>query len=292
MLRYLFLEMRPKQWLKNVVILLPVLFVDKLLGTQIWQNLLLIFAFFCLTASSVYIFNDIFDREKDQKHPEKKYRPIASGQLPVSVAVIAALIFLTVSFIFSFSIDNRLGWVLISYVILMFLYSFRLKHIPIVDMMVIAIGFILRIIAGAFALNVLPSNWIIVTTFFFALFFVSVKRRLELKMLEGEATNHRAVLDHYPAEFSDILLGITSTATILSYSIYTLEESVVARLGTQSLIYSVPFVFLFITRLIYLSITDDQVKTSDPTNIILNDQVVLLSSIGWIISVVLIMMIF
>lgn len=291
MLKLLLFEMRPRQWLKNLVIFLPAVFANQIFTIANIPKLGSGFVIFSFVVSSLYIFNDICDRKQDSHHPEKKHRPIASGKLSVTVAFSFATMLLITCLLVGLYFSQTFFYILISYALLILIYSFKLKKIPIIDMTVIAAGFVLRIIAGAFLIQVQPSNWIIITTFFFALFFVATKRRLELKILEENATNHRAVLDHYAPTFSNILLAITASLTIASYSIYTLEESVVARLGTQALIYTVPFIFIFIARLIYLAVNDDYIDTSDPTNIILKDRVAFLSALTWIFFTSIILLI-
>lgn len=281
-------ELRPKQWLKNVILILPAIFADEFFHFANLKNLLLGFFFFSLAAGGLYIINDIIDRKKDAHHPEKKKRPIASGRLSVAVAAAAAALILIAAAAGSFWLEPRFFIILIVYAAITNFYSFYLKHLPIIDLVTIAAGFILRVVAGAILVNVEISNWIIIATFFFALFLATTKRRLELRLLEIEAKNHRAVLDEYTPTFSNILLGLTAALAITSYSIYTLEESVVARLGTKGLIYTVPLVFIFIARMAYLATEDKNGQTSDPTNLILKDKAIYLSLISWLVAVILI----
>lgn len=288
MIKLLFYEMRPRQWLKNTILLLPATFANQIFKIDILEKLIIGFLIFSLTASGLYIINDIVDYQKDRLHPEKKNRPIASGGLSFAVAGLIAVIFIASSLISSYFIGLNFFKSLLAYIALILIYSFYLKRIPILDMVAIAVGFVLRVVAGAFLILVAPSNWIIVTTFFFALFFVATKRRLELGMLVDEAKNHRAVLDQYNETFLNIILGVTSTMAIACYSIYTFEESVVTRLGTGALIYTVPFVFIMVTRMIFIAVGDKFIKTSDPTNIVTKDAIIYLSAICWLISVLII----
>lgn len=278
-------ELRPKQWVKNLVIVLPAVFTDQLFKMQVVEKLLVGFFLFSFTAGSLYIINDVVDREKDRLHPEKSQRPIASGQLPIPLALIISFTLLAATFVVSFMNSLSLLFVVIGYATLVVIYSFILKRAAILDMVAIAAGFVLRVVGGALLINVPPSSWIIVTTFFFALFFVACKRRLELNILDHNARNHRLVLQSYSPEFSNILLAVTGAVTILSYSIYTLEESVVSRLDTEYLIYTVPFVMIIVLRLIMVALADGSFS-SDPTNIITKDQTIILSLICWFLSVV------
>lgn len=287
MLKLFLREMRIKQWVKNIIIFIPILFANQFTNIEGWQKLILGFIYLSLTASSLYIINDIVDLEKDQKHPEKKHRPIASGKISVPKAIFCALIFIIVAFVGGWVLNENLLWILLGYAILILLYSYYLKHLPILDMVTIAIGFVLRVLAGSVIINIEASNWMLVTTFFFALFFVSTKRRLELRMLESNASSHRVVLDDYNPTFSNILLSITATLAITSYSVYTLEESVVQKLGTDNLIYTVPFIFIIIMRLIFLAIGDKEVQTSDPTNLIMQDKAIYLSALCWVFLVIM-----
>lgn len=281
-------ELRPKQWLKNTILILPAIFADEFFHFANLKNLLFGFLFFSLTAGGLYIINDIVDRKKDIHHPEKKKRPISSGRLPIAVAGTVSFLILITAAVGSFWLEPRFFMILLVYAAITNFYSFYLKHLPIIDLVTIAIGFVLRVVAGAILVDVEISNWIMVATFFFALFLVTTKRRLELRMLEVEAKNHRAVLDDYTISLSNILLGLTASLAITSYSIYTLEESVVARLGTKGLIYTVPLVFIFIARMAYLATEDKNGQTSDPTNLILKDKAIYLSLISWLVAVILI----
>lgn len=283
-------EIRLQQWVKNILIFLPAIFANKIFDLNNLSTLIIAFIAFSLTASSLYIVNDIFDQDKDRSHPEKKDRPIASGKLSIKAALILSIIMLLSSFVMVFFINQTLIWLLVSYVILILLYSIYLKNLPIIDMVVIAIGFIIRIFFGSMVIDVPTSNWIIVTTFFFALFFVAIKRRLELSVLADKANDHRVTLTTYNSTFYNILIGATATLALASYSIYTLQESVIIHFRTEALIYSIPFVFIFITRLIYVSTSNLKQNTSDPTNIIFTDKTVFLSLVGWLFSILIIIL--
>lgn len=289
-LKLILLELRLKQWLKNIVIFLPVIFVNQFLNLINLERLALGFVCLSLTAGSLYIINDIIDRDKDKIHPEKRFRPIASGRLSISMALASSLLIFLISGYLSFRLDYRFLIVLIIYAAIILAYSFYLKHRPIIDMGSIALGFVLRIIAGAILIDVRASSWILATTFFFAVFLVAAKRRLELRLLEHDARDHRPALDDYTPTFSNIILALNGGLTITSFTIYTLEESVVARLGTDRLIYSVPFVFVFVARMIFLAVEEQKYQTGDPTNLIIKDQTLLLSLFGWLATVLIIIL--
>ncbi len=250
-LRALIKSMRLRQWPKNLFILAAVIFDGQLFN----KDSLLISVFgvlvFCLISSSVYLINDIKDIESDRQHPVKKNRPIASGKLPVRIALVAAILLLVISFPVSYLLSP--GFAIISgiYFLINLAYSFHLKHVPLIDVMIIATGFVLRVAAGVTLIAVQRfSPWMYVVTTLLALFIGFGKRRAELKQLSIDANNHRRVLDGYSIPFLDQLIMIVSSSTILTYSLYTFSAPNLPE--NHSMMLTIPFVLYGIFRYLYL----------------------------------------
>ncbi|NGU67654.1 decaprenyl-phosphate phosphoribosyltransferase, partial [Clostridium perfringens] len=189
--------MRPKQWIKNFFVFGALIFSYSFLNLNKTIAALIAFILFCLISSTVYIMNDILDVEKDRIHPKKRFRPIASGAISIKQATIALVVLLAISMISSFMINKGLFFILVLYFINNIFYSFKIKNIVILDVISIAVGFILRVIAGGVAIDVSLSGWILLCTFFISLFLGFEKRRNEIIKLEGKANEHRKILDDY-----------------------------------------------------------------------------------------------
>lgn len=277
-LKYLLISLRPQQWIKNLFIFAALIFAGEVLDGESLVKTLAAFLLFCALSSSVYLINDWRDLEEDQKHPVKKTRPLAAGKLNVGTALLTTCILLTGSLIGSFSINFNFGLVAAFYVLLNLTYSFFTKKIPLLDVISVSIGFVLRAIAGAEAILVAISPWLIVCTFFIALFLVVGKRQAEI-------VNHQNN-EIYTAEFLDQLLVMTAGITILAYVLYTIDQQTVAKFGTTALLYTTPFVVYGIFRYFYL--VNKHQKGASPTDTLLADVPILLSVILWGISVGLI----
>lgn len=250
-LRALIKSMRLRQWPKNLFILAAVIFDGQLFNRA---SLLVSIAgvlVFCLISSSVYLINDVKDIESDRQHPVKKNRPIASGKLPVQVAITAAVVLLVISFPAAYLLSP--GFAIISgvYFLMNLAYSFHLKHVPLIDVLIIAAGFVLRVAAGVTLIAVQRfSPWMYVVTTLLALFIGFGKRRAELKQLSINANNHRRVLDGYSIPFLDQLITIVSSSTILTYSLYTFSAPNLPE--NHSMMLTIPFVLYGIFRYLYL----------------------------------------
>jgi 4-hydroxybenzoate polyprenyltransferase len=251
MIRALFKAMRPRQWTKNGVLLAPLLF-----DTQITQRIPLLrslaaFGLFCLLCSAVYLINDIYDIEADRQHPEKCKRPIASGKLPIPIAITAIIVLLIISLGLAFLLSPWLVVIETSYLLLMLAYSRWLKHIPLIDVLVIAAGFVLRIMAGLSVITVKYfSPWLFVVTTLLALFLGFGKRRSELAVLAENAKSHRRVLDGYTIPLLDQIITIVTTATIMTYCLYTFSAEITP--GTHTMMLTIPFVLYGILRYLWL----------------------------------------
>lgn len=243
--------MRPRQWTKNVVVFAALVFDVKFTQLSPLLHTLAAFFLFCLISSAVYILNDIADREKDRQHPQKRNRPLAAGTLQVSTALAALVVLLLISLPMAFYIHLGLGLMLGAYFLLNLAYSFKLKHIVIIDALTVAAGFVLRVGAGAVVVQVERfSPWLYVCMTLLALLIALGKRRAEIAALAGEAGNHRQILDDYSLGFLDQLLSIITAATIVSYSLYTFSAENLP--DNHLMMLTIPFVLYFLFRYLYL----------------------------------------
>ncbi len=261
--------LRVYQWSKNVLLLAALIFAQEFTHPEKVVTALLAMAAFCLAASATYIFNDLMDIEKDRLHPKKKHRPLASGRMRVEDAVIIGILILVAGCGLAWSIRPAFFGALIAYMVLTLSYTLLLKHIIIVDVLALALGFVVRAVAGAIAIDVEFSNWLIVCTLFLATFMALSKRRHEMTLLEDGAHSHRAVLNHYSVNYLDQLILITAGAAILTYTIYTCSPEVVERLHTDKLYATLPFVVYGIFR--YLFIVHEKTGAGDPSRILIKD---------------------
>ena len=278
MLTALFKTMRPRQWTKNVFVFAALVFDTQLLNADSFLRTLAGFALFCLISSSVYIFNDISDVEADRQHPEKKNRPIPSGKLPISVAWVAGIVLVITTFAISFFLAPGFEAVVIMYFLLNMAYTKWLKHIPIVDVLVIAAGFVLRVHAGVTLISVERfSPWLYVVMTLLSLFLGFGKRRAEIALLAQGAGSHRKVLDGYTLPLLDQYIMIVSGTTIVSYSLYTFSAPNVPE--NHSMMLTLPFVVYAIFRYLYLV----QVKHAGgaPEEILLSDRPFQIAMILW-----------
>jgi 4-hydroxybenzoate polyprenyltransferase len=251
MLKALLKTMRPRQWTKNVFIFAALVFDKQLLHAESFLRTLAGFALFCLISSSVYIFNDLADVEADRQHPEKKNRPIASGKLSVNAAWIAGVVLVIITLGLSFFLTRGFETVLVIYFLINMAYSKWLKHIPIVDVLVIAAGFVLRVHAGVTLIQVQRfSPWLYVVMTLLALFLGFGKRRAELALLAQGAGSHRKVLEGYTLPLLDQYIMIVSGTTIVAYSLYTFSAPNVPE--NHSMMLTIPFVVYTIFRYLYL----------------------------------------
>lgn len=276
--------LRPKQWIKNGFVLAALVFSRHLFDTAyVWRSLIAT-AIFCLLSGAVYLINDIFDRENDRKHPEKQHRAIASGRLPVGVASAAAVVLIVLSIFGAFKLDTRFGIVAVVYWAQNLAYSSLLKHIVILDVMIIASGFLLRAIGGAFAIDVTISSWFILCTMLLSLFLGFVKRRQEIALLEEGAGDHRRILEEYDRGFLDQAISIVTAGSLLAYALYTMSPEVAEKLGTQHLNLTVPFVIYGLLR--YLYIVYKKGEGGDTASTLLHDTPLLINGALWLLTLV------
>jgi 4-hydroxybenzoate polyprenyltransferase len=271
--------LRVYQWPKNLVVFAALVFAFEL--TKPGQVLLSIAAFLvlCAASSAVYVLNDIVDREKDRAHPDKQSRAIASGAIAVSAAIVLALALAAGSLAAGYMLRPSFGFAVVCFLALNLLYTFVLKKIMLVDVLAIAMGFVIRGIAGAVVLDVRFTNWLVVCTMFLALFLALGKRRREIDLLDAEAINHREVLGHYTVPYLDSLMMILAGATLLTYTIYTCSPEVVERTGTDKLYLSLPFVVYGLFRYLYL--VHHKRGGGDPSRTLFKDLPLLIAVLLW-----------
>lgn len=287
-LRGILVSARPRQWIKNLFVLAPLFFSTQFLQPGPLAVGLLAALLFCLAASSVYLLNDIFDAEKDRNHPIKHKRPIASGELPIKQAWMACAVFGFGSVAVAFIIDWRFGTVLSSYLVMNLAYSTVLKHVPFVDVVIIATGFVLRVLAGAFAIDVFISEWLFACTFLLALYLGLGKRQHEMAMVKrGDAQKVRKVLERYHPEQLEFAFLFVAGLTIACYTVYTLTAALPDQpLRTQNTPFAspylpatIPFTVFGITR--FYQLVNNQSPES-PTELILRDWPFIVNLVLWV----------
>jgi 4-hydroxybenzoate polyprenyltransferase len=287
-LRYVVRSMRPRQWTKNGIVFLALVFSVgasyHLSQPDTWipkvLESLVAFACFALVSSADYLVNDIRDIEADRQHPRKRNRPIAAGLLPVHVAWAWAVGLAVVGNAGAFALDWKLGVVVFAYTTLMVAYSYALKHIVLIDLMVIAAGFVLRAAGGAVAIDVPVSPWLYVVTALGALFLGINKRRAELELLHDGAGNHRKILDEYSTDLLDQMASTVTAATLMAYGLYTFTAEGLPE--NHSMMLTIPFVLYGIFRYLYL--VHNRKEGGSPEEILLRDVPIMLTVIGWVVT--------
>lgn len=292
--KYLFLTMRPKQWVKNIFVFAGLIFANDLLLTnpQSLLRVLATFGLWCLIASSIYLINDLVDIEKDRDHPKKRYRPLASGHLAPSSAIVATLIFLVIGLPLAWMLSRGVAIILAVYVVMQLAYSFRLKHVVILDVFIIAAGFVFRTVSGAVVLGIDISPWLLICTGLLSLFLALAKRRHELVLLETGAGSHRRVLEEYSTELLQEMISLISASTLIAYILYTLNPTNphIPTSPFPLMLITVPFVIYGIFRYLYLVYKKDE--GGSPEELLLKDLPMLADIVLWGITVVSISYIF
>ena len=259
--------LRIRQWTKNILIFAALIFSNNAHQFTFIARSFIAFFIFSLGTGALYIFNDIFDLEGDREHPVKKHRPIASGRVSVKAGWIFFFVLGTFSLIMSFLFDLKFGLIIFVYFLLQVCYTLVLKKIVIVDVFVISFSFILRVIAGALAIDVDISNWILICTMLLALFLALSKRRHELILLNDNADEHRIILKEYSPYLLDQMISVVTSATLVAYMIFTLSEETTAKFGRM--VFTVPFVLYGIFRYLYLVHIKE--KGGEPEELLLTD---------------------
>jgi len=278
--------MRPKQWTKNVVVFAPLVFDEKLFQPALLGRTALAFALFCLISSTVYIINDLVDIDKDRQHPKKRLRPLAAGVLSPRVAMAAAGVFILVSFPLALWLDRDFALILLSYLLLNIAYSFYLKHLVIIDVLVIATGFVLRVAGGVAVVGVERfSPWLYLVVTLGALFLGFGKRRHELLLLDEGADAHRAILAEYTIPFLDQLIGLVTSTMVIAYSLYTFSAPNLP--DNHAMMLTIPFVLYGLFRYLYL--IHVKKEGGAPDELLLSDKPLLATGVLWVLAVVIVL---
>jgi 4-hydroxybenzoate polyprenyltransferase len=276
-------SVRPRQWVKNLFVFAGVIFSHKLFTPDVWRALGA-FAVFCALSGVVYLLNDVADRERDRAHPVKRLRPVASGALAVPVAVAGAVVLAVAALGASAALGRPFLATAAGYVVLLVAYSVWLKHVVIVDVLTVASGFVVRAVAGAVAIDVEISGWLLICTILIALFLALGKRRHEYLTLQGDAMRHRPILAEYSAALLDQMIAVVTASTVTAYALYTMSPETVAKFDTRLLPATLPFVLYGIFRYLYLLYRRQ--LGGNPSELFLNDRALIVNAGLWIAAVV------
>lgn len=282
----LVVSLRPSQWTKNLIVFAGLMFGQRLLDPgAIWRSLLA-FVIFCALSGVVYLVNDVADREADRSHPLKRFRPIASGEVPAGLALGVAAGLALISLAVGFWLRPEFGFTALAYLALQALYSGPLKQIVIIDVLTISMGFVLRAVAGAVVIAEPVSHWLLMVTVLLALFLALSKRRHELVLLADGATNHRKILQEYSPYLLDQMISVVTASTLVAYAFYTVSPETIQKFNTDKLGLTLPFPLYGIFRYLYL--VHQKEGGGSPSDLLLNDRPLLLCVLAWAIVVALI----
>lgn len=279
-LRGILASLRPAQWVKNLLVLAALVFGHQAGDLPSVTHAVSAFLIFCAAASGIYLLNDIRDRESDRQHPLKRNRPIAAGIVPAGVAGTLSALLIIIAIVGAYFSTTYFFYSVLAFVLLQFGYSFGLKRIVIVDVFCVALGFVLRAVAGAYAIEVEISPWLLVCSLTLALFLALAKRRHEVVLLENRAEEHRVSLSHYTPYFLDQLIAVVTAATVMGYALYTLAPATVAKFGTHNLVLTLPFVIYGVFRYLYL--VHQREGGDNPTRMFLTDPAILINTALWL----------
>jgi 4-hydroxybenzoate polyprenyltransferase len=282
----LLVSLRPDQWTKNLIVFAALIFAVRLFDTAALALATAAFLIFCALSGAVYLINDVSDREADRQHPLKRMRPVASGALAASTALVWSAVLIVAGLAAAFALRRSFGIAAASYVALVVLYSRALKHVVILDVMAIAIGFVLRAVAGGLVIGVPISDWLLVCTILGAMFLGLAKRRHELTLLADGATGHRRILEEYDPYLLDQMISVVAAATLVAYIIYCASPETAEKFGTQWLVLTTPFPIYGIFRYLYL--VHRKHGGGSPSDLLLRDRPLLSCVALWGVAVVLI----
>jgi 4-hydroxybenzoate polyprenyltransferase len=274
-------SLRPRQWIKNLFVFAGLIFSERLFTPLVWPAAET-FGIFCALSGAIYLVNDVADRAADRLHPDKRHRPIAAGDLTVPVAVGAAVVLLVGALAASARISWALTVIVVSYAVLMLAYSARLKHILIVDVIVVASGFVLRAVAGAVAIRVDISGWLLICTMLVALFLALGKRRAEFMALPTNTESYRPVLSEYSAALLDQMVAVVTASTVTAYALYTMSPETVAKFNSKLMPVTLPFVLYGIFRYLYLLYRRD--LGGQPAELLSRDRPLLINALLWAVA--------
>jgi 4-hydroxybenzoate polyprenyltransferase len=279
--------LRPRQWLKNVFVFAGLIFSRHFFYADSIEKSIYAFVIFCLLSSSGYIINDILDYKEDRAHPVKCKRPIAAGIISRGQAAVLGVLLLVLSLCSAYWLGAKFFYVCLIYLTVIVLYSTVIKTIVILDVLFVAIGYVLRAIAGATVIEVEISSWLLLCTLLIALFLAISKRRTEIVLLGEGATKHRRILSQYSLGLLNQMIAVVTAACIVAYCLYTLAPETVAKFGTRNLIYTIPFVIYGIFR--YLYITYQKIETDIPERALINDLPLQVCLVLWIVTCLVIL---
>jgi 4-hydroxybenzoate polyprenyltransferase len=274
--------MRPIEWSKNLLVFSGIVFSKSLNDAGNIRLSLLGFAVFCAAASGVYLFNDLCDLGKDREHPVKRLRPLASGGLNLNVARVAMIALFLIATVGALQLSSAFAVIIGIYLTTNFAYSLRFKDVVILDVILIASGFVFRAIGGAVLIDVAPSEWLVLCTSMVALLIGFGKRRHELMLLNGNAGNHRPSLGDYSVEFLDSMMNICAGAAVLTYALYTRADETIARVGSSAMLVTLPFVVYGVFR--YLFLIHRRKAGGDPVQILFRDRPTQWNLLFWMIT--------
>ncbi|HOK07881.1 MAG TPA: decaprenyl-phosphate phosphoribosyltransferase [Syntrophales bacterium] len=275
--------LRIHQWTKNLFIFLPLFFSLSFFDPHLLAKVFLVFLLFSLLASAQYIYNDYRDVEEDRKHPVKRNRPLASGRVSPRKALTMSLVLTVISLAGLLKFGEKIIFLSFGYLLINYLYTIKLKHVAIIDVFIIAIGFVIRIFIGGYAAGVQIYPWIVVMTFLLALFLGLGKRRDEVSVFLNTGQKTRKSIDGYTVNFIDVSMVIMASVVIVAYLMYTLSPDIVAKYKTNHLYLSSMFVIFGIMR--YLQMTIVEEKACDPSDILMEDRLLQISVIGWLVTI-------
>jgi 4-hydroxybenzoate polyprenyltransferase len=280
-------SLRPYQWTKNFFVFAPLIFSENVFNFPLTLKSIVAFALFCVLSGAIYIWNDLRDIDEDKLHPVKSQRPLASGRLEKTPAVVAFVFLCVLGLGLSFVLNLNFFFLALGYVLLQLAYSGWLKHVVILDVLLVAAGFLIRVIAGGVAIGVEISAWLLICTFLLALFIALSKRRHELIFLEKDASNHRPILKEYSPYLLDQMISVVTASTVIAYCLYTISEETIAKFGSSNLIFTVPFVLYGIFRYLYL--IHQKCEGGSPESLLIKDKPFFIAILLWIVSSILIL---
>lgn len=287
MIKDIIQSMRPHQWTKNFFVYAALIFSQNIFNLPLLLKTTIAFSAFCLISSALYIFNDLKDLEEDKLHPLKSKRPIASGKIKKSTAILMIVVLGLLGFSSAFTLNKNYFIIILVYFLIQMAYSIKLKHIVILDVFVVALGFLIRVVAGGLAIEVSLSSWLLICTILLALFLALSKRRHELVLLEDGASDHRPILEEYSPYLLDQMIAVVTASTVIAYCLYTISEETVTKFGTTNLIFTVPFVLYGIFRYLYL--IHQKSEGGSPEALIVKDKPLLIDIFLWIATAVVIL---
>jgi len=279
-------SLRPRQWAKNLFVFAGLVFSQQLLTPKAWTAGAA-FLIFCALSGAIYLLNDVADAEKDRLHPEKRRRPVASGVLPRSLALAVGAALIAVALVLSFRLSFAFGLVGAAYAVLLTAYSAWLKRLVILDVLTVAIGFVLRAVAGAVAIDVDISGWLLICTVLVALFLALGKRRHEYLTLHGDAAAHRPILAEYSEGFLDQMIAVVTASTVTAYALYTMSPETVAKFHSRLLPLTLPFVLYGVFRYLYLLYRRQ--LGGNPSDLFLQDRALIVNTLCWVLALIVIL---